>query len=198
MMNTNKSKASLRKQIHQHRREMLRADQNAWDAAITHYLKSDSHWCRAQVVMAYMAMPTEVGTRDLLELALTEGKTLLLPRCLATVKGFEPVAVANLDTDLVPGPLTGLFDPAPHLPCWPHSRAISLVLLPGLAFDGRGYRLGYGKGMYDRFLAERQPQHTIALAYPYQLVDQVPTEPHDLPATRVLCPNGFQNLDDSR
>lgn len=73
----------------------------------------------------------------------------------------------------------GLYEPveeAPAVPC----AAIDIVLVPGAAFDRQGGRLGRGKGYYDRFLANCPQAATIAPAFPWQIVDQVPVEPHDV------------------
>ena len=62
----------------------------------------------------------------------------------------------------------------------------ALVLMPGLAFDPQGHRIGYGGGFYDRFL-ESEPNHpTVALCYAFQLLDRLDTEEHDIPVDRVL------------
>ena len=61
----------------------------------------------------------------------------------------------------------------------------ALVLMPGLAFDPQGHRMGYGGGFYDRFLA-REPHPTIALCYDFQLLSDLPVQAHDIPVDAVL------------
>ena len=64
----------------------------------------------------------------------------------------------------------------------------ALVLMPGLAFDREGHRIGYGGGFYDRFLA-KEPEHpTVALCYEFQMVENLPVESFDVPVDLVLCP----------
>ena len=64
----------------------------------------------------------------------------------------------------------------------------ALVLMPGLAFDRVGHRIGYGGGFYDRFLA-KEPEHpTVALCYEFQMVENLPVESFDVPVDLVLCP----------
>ena len=66
----------------------------------------------------------------------------------------------------------------------------ALVLMPGLAFDPQGHRMGYGGGFYDKFL-EQEPNHpTIALCYDFQMFDHLETEDHDIPVDTVLWAKG--------
>lgn len=69
---------------------------------------------------------------------------------------------------------------------------MDLVLVPGLAFDRKGNRLGFGKGFYDRVLPHlKKSCLVVGLGYSFQLVDQVPVGTHDAPVKFVLCENGF-------
>ena len=86
-------------------------------------------------------------------------------------------ASADLTAQLLAHPL---FDDGPEA-----DDPAALVLMPGLAFDPQGHRLGYGGGFYDRFLAA-EPHPTIALCYAFQLLPQLETEAHDIPVDAVL------------
>ncbi len=189
-MSLDAEKRALRSQIIALRKGWDSAYRAAAAAAVTTSLALDCDYRRAAQVMAFCAMADELATRPLLEQILAAGKTLVLPRCLPDRSGFEPVAVADLDQDLCPGPLPGLWDPRPELPSW--TGPIALILVPGLAFDSRGYRLGYGKGMYDRFLAARPEAPTVGLAFAGQLVARVPADAHDIPMSRLLTEHGWQ------
>lgn len=188
-MSLQAEKRALRGQIITLRKGWDAAYRAAAAAAVTAALAVDSDHRQASQIMAFCAMTDELATRPLLEQILAAGKTLLLPRCFADRSGFEAVAVADLDRDLRPGPLPGLLDPCPDLPAW--TQPIALILVPGLAFDARGYRLGYGKGMYDRFLAARPETPTVGLAFSGQLVTRVPADAHDIPMSRLLTERGW-------
>ena len=121
-------------------------------------------------------------TGEILRRALADGKALALPKVCGREMRF--VAVRDLST-LAPGAM-GIPEP-PDEPAAGDERA--LILMPGLAFDKSGHRVGYGGGYYDRYLA-RHPLHTlIALCYDFQLVDAIDRAEHDMPVHQVIaCP----------
>ncbi len=129
---------------------------------------------QAKTVMAYAAMPGEANLGQVLRETLEQGKRLVLPRC-------EPdgTMTARLISDLkelVPGTM-GISEPQEDAPkVMPEE--IDLVLVPGMAFDPLGGRLGRGKGYYDRFLAE-YPGKSVGICYHGNLLEAVPMEGHD-------------------
>lgn len=152
-------------------------------------LLGDSLWREADLICAYLPMPFEFRLEPLLERALGAGKRLALPR----------VAGGRLRFVLIPSlaqpwevhsfgmrePPSGL----PELSSADIAGDAALIIVPGLAFDRDGYRLGFGGGYYDRFLetvGEGVPR--VSLCYSVQLVDEVPREPHDQRLTRVYHP----------
>lgn len=139
----------------------------------------------AHAVLLYAsAFPEEVDTSRWLSLALEQGKCLVCPRVAADRQTLELCVVNDLQTDLVtgfrsipePGPLCSVVTPD----------AIDWALIPGLAFDRLGYRLGRGAGHYDRLLPRlRADVPAFALILRSQWVDAVPREDHDQPLTGV-------------
>jgi len=138
---------------------------------------------RARCVAAYAAFGSEVSTAAITARVLTDGKQLAMAR----VEGDALVLHRVLDParDLVPG-TWDIPEPAPDLPVV-DPRAVDLFLLPGLAFDPGGGRLGYGRGFFDRVLAE-VPGVKVALAFDGQLVEAVPVEPRDVAMDGVVTP----------
>lgn len=104
------------------------------------------------------------------------------PKVVWRPRGLASYAVSSLG-ELIVGE-RGLLEPDPDR-AEPIGEEIDLVLVPGLAFDRNGGRIGYGAGFYDRFLAGT-PAVKVALAYSLQLIDAVPVEPHDVPVDRIL------------
>ena len=142
-------------------------------------------------VCAYVPVGTEPGSTELLDMLLRRSARVLLPVARTTAEDkplplrwgeYRPGA-------LVPGPW-GLFEPPePLLPETALAEA-DLVLVPALAVDRRGVRLGRGRGFYDRSLGGRSPHaRLIAVVRDAEFVEALPAEPHDVPMTDALTPN---------
>jgi 5-formyltetrahydrofolate cyclo-ligase len=153
-------------------------------------------WPQLRAVAAFLPLPGEPDLRPLLEQALREGKTLLLPR----IDGEDLVfhEVLSLEKDLIPHAY-GMPEPAPHLPRADFSRlAETLFLVPGFAFDRRGHRLGRGKGFYDRFLRKLATGPLIlGTAFSRQILDAVPSDENDFPMTGLVSEEGVILLNHS-
>ncbi|MBR5960784.1 MAG: 5-formyltetrahydrofolate cyclo-ligase [Clostridia bacterium] len=138
-------------------------------------------WKQAGTVMMYCSLPGEPDTRTLMETALKEGKTLLLPRCLEAGR-MEALPVKD-SGELKPGTL-GIPEPAPkdgitEIP------EPDLILVPCVAAAPNGIRLGHGAGYYDRFLAEH-PGKTVCLCFRKLLRNDLPAEDTDISMDLVI------------
>ena len=152
------------------------------------------HLVDARVVMAYYSLPDEVNTHQLLDELVTEGKTVLLPKVLdATTMELRRYTGPH---DLAPGPF-GILEPSgsqysPSSFLLPHSsktHPIDVALIPGVAFDALGHRLGRGRGYYDRFLTLHSSLftlHSIGLCFDFQKVPSVPVDPTDIPVDIMI------------
>lgn len=132
-----------------------------------------------------LAFRSEWETRPLLEAALALGKVVGAPRVNPGKRMLETYAITDLERDLGPGFL-GIDEPLPH--CGPLALdAIDWVLVPGVAFDTQGHRIGYGGGYYDRLLPLlRSDARRVAGAFELQVVEQVPAAMHDLQVDAVV------------
>lgn len=132
----------------------------------------------------YVSLPDEVETWRLIEYMLEHGKHVVVPR----VSGarLQLAEVRDPARDLAPGAF-GVWEPRRGTRRTVPLRDLDLVLVPGLAFDRAGNRLGRGRGYFDRLLA-RAPRslHTIGLCFRFQLLDRLPTNAHDRPVHAVL------------
>lgn len=154
-------------------------------------------WLESRTILAYLAMPEELETRPILHAALAQGKQLCLPRCRKGALCFDAVPVSDLEGDFEPGPFRHLLEPARHLaPIAP--AAIDLIVVPAVAFDFRGNRLGMGAGMYDRFLPGCPHARAIGLGYAFQVVDALPFEPHDRPVEGIVTDAGWVAREETR
>lgn len=177
-------KQALRQELLQLRGSILPEERQAWDAALCRAVIGHDWFQRAEVLLGYYPVGSEPDIRPVLEEALRLGKALYLPCCnpdSATLTFRRADALAGLRPGVhgIPAPE----EDAPELSLPPEP--MSLCLVPGLAFDLQGHRLGYGKGYYDRFL-RRCPLPTMGLCYTKLIQAAVPREPHDLPADLVL------------
>jgi 5-formyltetrahydrofolate cyclo-ligase len=135
----------------------------------------------AETVLMYAtAFPEEIATEPMLEEALRRGQRLVCPRVDRSARGLRLHHIEDLQADLTRGPL-GIPEPRPDRP-EVEPTGIDWVLVPGLAFDDRGFRLGRGAGYYDRLLPRLRPDAPRwALALDVQWVEDLPIEPHDQP-----------------
>jgi 5-formyltetrahydrofolate cyclo-ligase len=141
----------------------------------------------AQTIMIFLSMPSEVETSTLAVKAWQEGKSIAVPRVDWVNKRMEPVEIRSLDVGLkATGPGGAIREPIEgrQVPL----ALIDLVVIPGMAFDRRGFRVGRGRGFYDRFLAQQDFQGVrCALCFSEQLLNEpVPIEEHDVPMDLIV------------
>lgn len=184
------AKATLRKKSLARRRQLPAAEVTRKSRRITEFLSADSFYQKAQVLMAYAPCNNEVDLRLLIEIALAQGKQVVLPRTLWEERKLLPAAITGYPEDLTPGRL-GILEPQSKGPSFPLEK-IDLVLVPGVAFDVNGYRLGYGQGFYDRFLQGLKPgTGIVGVAYSFQIIASVYPEAHDVALPRLVSENGW-------
>lgn len=138
-------------------------------------------WQEARVVMLYNALPDEVDLTILMKHVWKEKKRVLLPKVVNEAE--MEVRMVNPDTPFTTGAY-GIDEPDGST--FHDFLSIDLVLVPGMAFDGRGHRLGRGKGYYDRFLSRLPRAFKLGVCFPYQLLEAVPTDSFDCQVDSVL------------
>lgn len=140
----------------------------------------------AATVLIYVALPTEVDTKYLIQKALDMGKRVGVPY-IEPGEGNMTASEININYRLEKGPL-GIKQPAPEEVKAIPLEEIDLVIVPAIAYDKNNRRLGRGKGFYDTFLAEKRktPPQTIGVAFDFQVVEDLPHAPHDRPVDRVI------------
>ncbi len=134
----------------------------------------------AETIYGYLPYNQEVRTVPILRQALLDGKKVAVPK----VYGTEMRFLYLTDLEAVAPGYGGIPEPVADGPVARDPKA--LVLMPGLAFDRQGHRIGYGGGFYDKFLA-REPDHpTVALCYDFQVLEHLQTQAFDIPVDVVL------------
>ena len=134
----------------------------------------------AKTVHAYIPMGAEINIKPLLERLIDQGITVVTPKTLP-----KPILENRILTsfdDLEKG-VFGTSNPATPIE---YTGDFDFIIIPGLAFDANNYRLGYGGGYYDTFLAKHPKAFKQGVFYPFQLVTEVPTEKHDIQLDDVL------------
>lgn len=179
-------KTDLRKHFKDLRASIPAQERAAIDKRIAQKVLALPAWQEANLLLPYLSFGAEVETRPLIEAAWAQNKTVALPRCMEgtrtmkwyKVENFAGLVKSNLGVEEPPE------DPAHEVN--PANFTHPLVLVPGLTFDTAGYRLGYGGGFYDTFLANFEGT-SVGLCRSCQLSEQVPAlDPHDLPVDMVI------------
>jgi 5-formyltetrahydrofolate cyclo-ligase len=134
----------------------------------------------AHMVLGYMAFDHEVLTDGLIRQAMASGKRIVLPVVQVDRQQLTLYAVEDLDRDIAPG-YRGILEPRPRRARVVAPEALDLALVPGVAFDMAGGRLGFGVGFYDRLLV-RLPGEVpkVGMAFDFQVIPRLPHQPHDV------------------
>src|SRR3989338_4752388 len=145
---------------------------------IENRLLQEDVYQNAKVILFYISLAEEVDTRPIIQKALQAQKVVLLPLVDQTQGEIVPCRIENLETDLKIGAY-GILEPKSQ-ESQMDLASIDLVVVPGLAFDCENYRLGRGKGCYDRFLKKLEPRtKTYGLCFDFQKIDRIPSEAWD-------------------
>lgn len=173
----------MRRKARQLRRDLTPAFRKQANTEILQKLRGLEVYREARTIHTYVSWQDEVATQDLLRMMLQEGKSVVTPKVISASHQLEHYLLPNFEA-LMPGAF-GILEPSRDHGALPFTamNKIDLLLVPGLAFDREGNRLGYGGGYYDRLLAELAAPK-VALAFAAQIVASVPAEAHD---ERVDC-----------
>ena len=163
-------KSILRKEIRARKKACPQEQLAAESVRIMQKLSEHPDFHRAEIVMLYASLPDEVQTLEFIG-EWRNRKRIILP----TVVGDDIVPVELIaGSGMVEGDFH-ILEPENN----PYEGPIDLIVVPGMAFDRQGHRLGRGKGYYDRFLIKYPEVKTIGICFSFQLLDEVPAEPHD-------------------
>ncbi|AEG59029.1 5-formyltetrahydrofolate cyclo-ligase [Desulforamulus ruminis] len=182
------SKEQIRKQMIKMRDSLDQRQVREKSRLIQEHLVNLDIYRAANKMMVYLDFRQEVYTGDLVREALKEGRAVMVPVARANDKSITPSRLLNPSEDLIPG-LYGILEPrsGAFRPVKPEE--LDLVLVPGVAFDPAGNRLGYGGGYFDRFIPRLKKEAvTVALAYEFQMVPDLSsiTGPHDQPVHYII------------
>ncbi len=173
-------KKALRKEIAAQKRAMSDAQIAEKSDALAKLFYASAWYRQAKTIYGYLPYNQEVRTVPMLQQALRDGKRVAVPK----VYGDEMRFIYMTDLSCVEKGYAGIPEPVEDGPVADDPTA--LVLMPGLAFDAKGHRIGYGGGFYDKFLSQETEHPTLALCYDFQMLPSLETESHDIAVDCVL------------
>ena len=178
-------KKKIREEAHARRNEQ--PDKDALSQQICAAFVALPEYAAARTVMYYVDVRSEVRTRHYLQTALTHGKRIVVPYCVE--KELELFLLEQMD-ELAIG-MYKILEPKAELRSLVAKRIepkeLDLIMVPGVAFDRRGARMGHGFGYYDKLLQHARPDAPlVALAFECQLFDEIPTAAHDIFMDKII------------
>lgn len=173
-------KQALRSHIREQKRAMTEEQIVAASERLGQLFSQSELYKQAKTIYGYLPYNQEVRTVPMLQQAMRDGKKVAVPK----VYGEEMKFIYMEDLSKVAKGFAGIPEPIADVPVADDGTA--LVLMPGLAFDQEGHRIGYGGGFYDKFLAAEPDHPTLALCYAFQIQPHLDTEEFDIPVDCVL------------
>jgi len=189
------SKAALRQDMRSRAGRIAAEERKQLSDAALKLLQLQPAWRQSRSVLLFAPLPDELDLWLLLEAGLALGKQMGLPQYDSATASYSAARIQDCAQDLCAGRF-GIREPKPACEKMELNR-LDLVLVPGLAFDLHGSRLGRGKGFYDRLLANVRGT-TCGIAYDHQMVSVVPAEPHDIHVDCILTPTRWIDLQTAR
>jgi len=172
-------KKEMRKQILEKRNSLTKEEIKEKSKIIKKKLFSSEEYQQAKTVSFFVSFSSEVDTHDMIKEALKEKEV-----CVPVVQGdYMVLSKINGFGDLDKQGKYGILEPSSVIEV--DKELVDLIIVPGVAFDRRGYRIGYGRGYYDKVLKDFNGK-TIGLAFSLQIVDSIPAEEHDIKVDRVI------------
>ena len=173
-------KKQLRSAVRLQKQAMTKAEIEEKSQKLAQAFFATEHYQQAKTIYGYLPYNQEVRTVPILEQAIRDGKRVAVPRICGTEMWFFYMD----DFSLAEEGYRGI--PEPPADAQKATDETALVLMPGVAFDLQGNRIGYGGGFYDRFLQLEPNHHTVALCYDFQVFPQLQTQEFDIPVDQVL------------
>ena len=173
-------KTALRREIREKKKAMSTEEIDVRSARLGELFAQTEAYKNAETIYGYMPYNQEVRTVPILEQAIRDGKKVAVPKVYGDIMKF----IYLEDLTQVEKSDMGIPEPVADEPVAEDQTA--LVLMPGLAFDKEGHRIGYGGGFYDKFLMAEPNHPTVALCYDFQMYAHLDTEEFDIPVDLVL------------
>ena len=187
-MDSINTKTALRKQVLRIREGLLPEERNRSAILLTERICGHQWFYRSDILLAFVSYGSEIDTTEIIEEAIRRGKKVYVPK----IEGDEMHFYRVTDLTTLQIGYKGIQEPAhdaePFYYCAEQADRV-LMLMPGAVFDYSRNRLGYGKGFYDRYLADKEElqQRTIGIGFQCQLVEKLPTQEWDIRPCQIIC-----------
>ncbi len=179
-------KRNIRKQILLERDRLSKEQRILEEEYVTQKVLTHQWYLNATDFLVFKSYGSEISTKSMISKALRDGKRVYLPRVLADGEHMEFFRIES-PSDVGNG-YRGILEPKgkemfQYEAC---KKEQVLMIMPGVAFDQEGNRIGYGKGFYDRYLSKKEGLRTIAVAFRCQMVEKIEKDPHDIKPMQVF------------
>jgi 5-formyltetrahydrofolate cyclo-ligase len=191
-------KKALRKEILEKRNNLNLLEKEEMDKKILNRFYESKYYKEAKKIFIYICYDSEINTKKIINKALKDNKKIYVPRTEFKTRHMDAVEITALD-NLIESRY-GILEPSkekPHI----DPNELDLIVVPGVAFDRNGGRVGYGAGFYDRYFKKINNENLekiikLALAYELQMLDKVPMNEQDVPIDYIITENEFIGLNE--
>lgn len=177
-------KKIIREQILNNKEELDKNCLKSYSDSIINKLYNTDYYKNAKTIMTFISFGAEVDTHEFIKDSISKGKRIVVPITIAASKELRLSEVFNFE-ELEIG-FYNILTPKEEFIRYVDSSEVDLIIVPGVAFDRNGYRIGYGGGYYDRFLSKLDHITKISLAFDMQLIPKVPHENFDIPVNYII------------
>jgi len=180
------NKEEIRNAILQKRLSLTAEEVKEKSQQIFFHLYHTPEFIKSSKIMFYVATKSEVQTEEMIKSSLAEGKRIFVPVISKDSIDLWPSLILDFDEELTRGRM-GIWEPKKEYFRFFPPTELELIIMPGIAFDIRGNRIGRGLGYYDHFLSKVSPlAHLIALSFEIQIVEHLLPEKNDIPVHKII------------
>ena len=188
------NKKTIRKNISKERDLLSQDEINKKSQAIRETFLKTNLYKEAQSIFSFISFGSEVDTHPLAKQILQDGKKLGVPYTIPKSRDMIVAGIQDFQRDLESG-YYGILAPRKNELDLLEAKNIDLVIVPGLAFDNKGYRVGYGGGYYDTFLAKiRKDTIKVGISFDLQLIEKCPINQFDIPVDFIVTESGIKEI----
>ena len=187
------TKKILRKEILEKRDNINIDKKEKMDKAIINRFYESKYYKEAKKIFIYISFGSEINTREIINVALKENKKIYVPRTELKTKIMDAVEISSLNS--LKESSYGILEPSKENKSVDPNE-LDLIVVPGVAFDRNGGRMGYGAGFYDRYFKKINTDNIkkitkLALAYYFQVIEKVPMNEQDIPVNYIITEKEF-------